>query len=447
MPMSSTTIRSLRQIRATVRATAFDLVMVVARDSRVNQATFMYVGQPPGRALTEVQECFFRRRPWPGPGLPRPVAGRVMQIVVVADPRAARRGQLMAGDLGQPATPRPGMLCVRLPDTKSVASLWILFGKIGRSATVVPSAPINGAAGGAVGRPGGGGVVMTGGEAQITDLAVDDHACLTYGEPEELLDLTAAFVRDGLAAALKVVLLSDTEPADRVAELERRGIAVESATADGQLAAVPDSRLLSDRTFTAARAMDWLQAEMSAIGSGGYPGLRVAIDMGWALRPVRGVEQLPDFEEGIAAALTGTRVSVLCQYDRDRFDPVTLASVAAFHTRSVAAATYYADAILRICRQYAPPGIRLAGELDYKAEEPLSLALAEAIRYDGDLTVNMSALSFIDASCIRLIIEAARSLASARRVILQCPRWIEGRFILYGALQVPGIKLVRTHDR
>lgn len=288
---------------------------------------------------------------------------------------------------------------------------------------------------------------MTGGEAQITDLAVDDHACLTYGEPEELLDLTAAFVRDGLAAALKVVLLSDTEPADRVAELERRGIAVESATADGQLAAVPDSRLLSDRTFTAARAMDWLQAEMSAIGSGGYPGLRVAIDMGWALRPVRGVEQLPDFEEGIAAALTGTRVSVLCQYDRDRFDPVTLASVAAFHTRSVAAATYYADAILRICRQYAPPGIRLAGELDYKAEEPLSLALAEAIRYDGDLTVNMSALSFIDASCIRLIIEAARSLASARRVILQCPRWIEGRFILYGALQVPGIKLVRTHDR
>ena len=40
--------------------------------------------------------------------------------------------------------------------------------------------------------------------------------------------------------------------------------------------------------------------------------------------------------------------------DRDRFDPVTLASVAAFHTRSVAAATYHADPVLRICRQYAP---------------------------------------------------------------------------------------------
>jgi len=82
----------------------------------------------------------------------------------------------------------------------------------------------------------------------------------------------------------------------------------------------------------------------------------------------------------MAAALAGTTASVLCQYDRERFDPVTLATVAPFHTRSVAAATYYADALLRICRQYAPPGIRVAGEIDYRREEPLALALAEAIR-------------------------------------------------------------------
>lgn len=33
----------------------------------------------------------------------------------------------------------------------------------------------------------------------------------------------------------------------------------------------------------------------------GYRGLRVALDMGWALRPVAGIEQLPAFEEEIAA--------------------------------------------------------------------------------------------------------------------------------------------------
>jgi hypothetical protein len=109
-----------------------------------------------------------------------------------------------------------------------------------------------------------------------------------------------------------------------------------------------------------------------------------------ARRPARLTSALPgDLPD--AAALAGTTASVLCQYDRDRFDPDTLASVAAFHTRSVATATYHAHAVLRICRQYAPPGIRIAGEIDHKAEEPLTLALPEAVRLDGDITVNMAA--------------------------------------------------------
>ena len=103
--------------------------------------------------------------------------------------------------------------------------------------------------------------------------------------------------------------------------------------------------------------------------------------------------------------------------------------------------------MLRICRQYAPPGIRIAGEIDYKAEEPLALALAEAIRFEGDVTVNMSEMRFIDASCIRLISDAARSLAQTRRVILQCPSWIAGRFALYGVAEIPGISLVRADER
>src|SRR5205823_4205929 len=154
---------------------------------------------------------------------------------------------------------------------------------------------------------------------------------------------------------------------------------------------------------------------MAACRNEGFPGLRVAVDMSWALRPVAGVEQLPDFEEQITAVLAGTTVSVLCQYDRERFDPVTLATVTAFHTRSVAAATYHADAVLRICRQYAPPGIRLAGEIDHRHEEPLALALAEAIRLEGDITVHMAGLVFSDASCPRMTDDARRPHAPGRR--------------------------------
>jgi anti-anti-sigma regulatory factor len=290
--------------------------------------------------------------------------------------------------------------------------------------------------------------VVSDADSQITDLTVNDHACLTFGDSEELLDLTAAFVRDGLAGGLKVVWLSEAGAGQATAELVRRGIAVEPALASGRMAAAGyEGHLLSGRAFSAGKAMGWLSGQMAACRTEGFPGLRVAVDMSWALRPVAGVEQLPDFEEGITAALAGTTVSVLCQYDRERFDPVTLATVTAFHTRSVAAATYHADAVLRICRQYAPPGIRLAGELDHRREEPLALALAEAIRLEGDITVNMARLVFIDASCARMILDAARGVAGSRAVVLQCHRRIAARFVLLGAAGITGVSVVSVDDR
>jgi anti-anti-sigma regulatory factor len=103
--------------------------------------------------------------------------------------------------------------------------------------------------------------------------------------------------------------------------------------------------------------------------------------------------------------------------------------------------------VLRICRQYAPPGIRLAGEIDFKAEEPLALALAEAIRLDGDITVNMADLAFIDASCVRMIVDATRGIAASRKVALYCRPAIAARFVLFGAADVPGVSVVTVHER
>ena len=283
---------------------------------------------------------------------------------------------------------------------------------------------------------------------QITELTVDDHACLTFGEREELFDLTAAFVRDGLAAGLKVVWLSDAGPGQAAGELARRGVAVRPAMETGQMVAAGyQDRLLSGQAFRADTAVRWLSGQLESARDEGFAGLRVAVDMSWALRPVTGIEQLPRFEEGIAAVLDGTTASVLCQYDRDRFDPVTLASVAGFHTRSVAAATYYADPVLRICRQYAPAGLRIAGEIDYQSADHLALALAEIVRIDGDITVNMTDLAFIDAQCTLLIADAARAVAASRTVLLRCSPEVAAGFARLGIADVRGIRLVTTDGR
>ncbi len=284
---------------------------------------------------------------------------------------------------------------------------------------------------------------------QVTELGAEDHACLTFGESEELFDLTAAFVRDGLAAGLKVVWVSDAGPGLAAGELGRRGVAVEAAMASGQMTAAGcEGRLLSGQSFRAESAVSWLAGELASSGMQGFPGLRVALDMSWALRPLAGIEELPKFEEGIAAALDGSTAAVLCQYDRERFDPVTLASVAGFHTRAVAAATYYADALLRICRQYAPPGIRIAGELDFQAGEPLGLALSETIRVGGDIVINMSALAFVDARCTLMIADAARTMASqSRQVTLGCLPEVAAGFTRIGLADVHGIRLAVAVDR
>jgi len=140
-------------------------------------------------------------------------------------------------------------------------------------------------------------------------------------------------------------------------------------------------------------------------------------------------------------------MSVLCGYDRERFDPVTLALIAPFHSHAVAAATYYDDPVLRICRQYVPPGIRLAGEMDFLATDALALALGEAIRIDGDITINMANLSFIDASSIRMIMEAAASLDPSRAVTLRCHPAIEARFAQLGTDRLPRVSLVGVDER
>jgi anti-anti-sigma regulatory factor len=281
-------------------------------------------------------------------------------------------------------------------------------------------------------------------DTQVTDLSVDDHACLTFGEREELLDLTAAFVRDGLAGGLRVVVLGDL-PKRRLAhgEGEQEG----SASRDGALliTSCQDS-LMGPGGFSAGRAIRWLRGQLAAARREGYPGMRVAMDMGWALRPMEGIQELPELEEKIAAAVRGAGMSVLCGYDRERFDPVTLASVTPFHSHSVAAATYHDDPVLRICRQYVPAGIRLAGELDFLASEALALALSEAIRIDGDITINMTDLSFIDGLSVRMIMDAAGSLAPARTVVLQCRPGPASRFSQFGAADLPQVRLVVVDD-
>ncbi len=72
--------------------------------------------------------------------------------------------------------------------------------------------------------------------ASVDGLRPGDHACLTFSDADERLDIVAAFVRDGLAASQRVLCyVESSTPSAFSVELAERGLPVDSSVASGQL--------------------------------------------------------------------------------------------------------------------------------------------------------------------------------------------------------------------
>lgn len=286
----------------------------------------------------------------------------------------------------------------------------------------------------------------------VGELQLGDHACLTFSDPQERLDILAAFVRAGLRNGQKVLCWTDTVSPERLnAELAERSVRSQAAVRRGQLRIhTTEEALLSG---TAADATDAhamvkvLADQLDRAGRQGYPGLRVTADMCWATRPVAAPEELLTFELEAAGLFADGRLSVICQYDRGRFDAVTLAFAARAHPRTVAAAAYHDDPLLRICRQYSPPGVRVAGELDFRHLDQLDRALAESARLDRRMHVNLVGLDYIDAACASAIVRAARALPASRRMTVTCRDLVHTMLGLVGAGSAAQLLVRRVDDR
>lgn len=279
----------------------------------------------------------------------------------------------------------------------------------------------------------------------VDRLTPGDHACLTFTDPEERLDILAAFVAAGQVRGERIICFTDAIGVDGLrAELLNRGL-----EAGRELSVVESSRLWGGGSGPDAGTMvELLAHEMALADRDGRAGLRITADMCWAARPQANAEQLLVFESEMGRLFAAGRLTAICEYDRESFDPVTLAYAARVHPRTVAATVYHEDPVLRICRQHVPPGVRVAGELDYARADALSDALAEAVRLDHDVHLNLNHLHFIDAGAAAVVLRAAAHLPDTRRMIVVCPESIERTLTAAGAAEVPALRmLVRNGER
>ena len=283
----------------------------------------------------------------------------------------------------------------------------------------------------------------------VHDLVLGDHACLTFTDAEERLDIIAAFVRQGLEQGEKVICFTETyAPTALAGELADRDVPAGGSTARGQLEVRgTDDSWLVDGAFSAATMIDSLAATVERACADGYEGLRFTADMGWATRPVAGLEQLVVFESQVNELFTAGRLAAICQYDRTCFDSVTLAVATELHPRAVAATIYHEDPVLRICRQHSPAGVRLAGEADYTYLPVVTRAIGETVRLDPNPHLNLRELRFLDAAVGTAVLHAALSLGDGRHMSVVCQPDVAKTLHTLGADELDHLRLLVRDGR
>jgi hypothetical protein len=143
------------------------------------------------------------------------------------------------------------------------------------------------------------------------ELQLGDHVCLPFGADEQLQCHINDFTAGGLADRQQVMVFTQAVTvADMAGWLRRQNRAFAAALDAGQLQVHrPDDVHLAGGHFDQHRMMANFAQTTDQAYADGYSGLRVTVDMTWALQDVPGVEQLFDFEAAANRLFTDRRLN------------------------------------------------------------------------------------------------------------------------------------------
>lgn len=243
------------------------------------------------------------------------------------------------------------------------------------------------------------------------------HMCAFPMSGEQLVEIAATFIAEGLVTTDRVMYFSDGS-ADAVLErLADDGLPIADALARGQLEIVPADAI------GVPTSREELRAQIASSLTQGYRGWRMTGALGHGLRRADGVS-LVEYDLGLDAGLAGQPAKVLCIYDQRRYPESVIQAVRAIHRHEVHAPAVYDDALLRITR----PGLgraRLAGEVDHSNREAIGrllfAVLDEVLRSHSappSVTVDLSSLRYIDVAGALGIVHAAEHFPSTHRLVL-----------------------------
>lgn len=161
------------------------------------------------------------------------------------------------------------------------------------------------------------------------------HMCYIYNNEEERSEVIAKFVESGLLGGEKVGYFVDAiSPEEMRDHLASLGISPSpSQHAEREQLAISNAleTYCCDGCFKPAAMLDKVGGFYRQSLKEGYVGARATGEMAWALRDVPGSEKLIEYESRLNLLVEANPITLICQYDANRFNGATIYDVLNVH--------------------------------------------------------------------------------------------------------------------
>jgi anti-anti-sigma regulatory factor len=268
-------------------------------------------------------------------------------------------------------------------------------------------------------------VTAPGGEAVTqVDASSPVHCCALPVSDEELWELTAQFLGEGLRAGEQVVY-AENRTADAVLDrLVDDGVPVRAPLASGQLTILPTDVTVGMAGARAADVLAAIEGIIDAALDGGYPGIRIVGETSAAIRNGDGSAML-EYESRFDDLLVGRPARIRCLYDRNRYSDADITRLRAVHRHELCPAPpLYDDNLLRITHP-RPSTARLAGEVDHsnrpRIRRALEAVLDETLRSPDSppqVELDLASLRFLDVAGAVSLVHAAAEFPRTHTLLL-----------------------------
>jgi signal transduction histidine kinase len=169
----------------------------------------------------------------------------------------------------------------------------------------------------------------------LSNLGSADHLCLIYENRDEQWNAAFPFIRIGLQRNEKCLYIADdNNPGIVMAAMKKAKIPVEKAIREGKLVfATKEDAYLRQGTFDPDEMIRFLASVISSSLAEGFSGLRVTAEMTWALGTEATAKRLIEYEAKLNHFFPNSRITAICQYNRNRFSPEIIKQV--IHTHPI----------------------------------------------------------------------------------------------------------------